>query len=344
MLDHRNTVAFEGPARQPARGALFSLPHRRLRTLWAVAAFMAALVPTARADVALYQAYVPLQGATEADRTAAFGEALKVAAVRASGKKEAGAAPAIAKAAAAPAAYVQQYATTADRMLKVGFDGRALEQLLQQAGLPLWPAERPVTTVYLFVASIAGAARAVNTAEHPAERLELERAAQLRGVPLAWPAEMVHPAAAATRAAGAGSKSAVLLGAPQGSAYNWTFGHAGQAEREQGPPAAGIGLAADALAGRYAPGSTRSLSTIPVRIGGLADVRDYAALTHYLESLSLVRAASLRELSGSTAQFDLSVRGDLELLRRVVALDGRLAPAARAEGAVGESPDFTWQP
>lgn len=83
-----------------------------------------------------------------------------------------------------------------------------------------------------------------------------------------------------------------------------------------------------------------------MRIGGLEGVRSYAALTTYLEGLSLVRGVSLRELSGSTALLDLSVRGDLELLRRIFALDGRLAPAPRTEppAARQEAPDFVWQP
>ncbi len=75
-------------------------------------------------------------------------------------------------------------------------------------------------------------------------------------------------------------------------------------------------------------------------------MRAYAALTTYLDGLSLVRSVSLRELSGSTALLDLSVRGDLELLRRIFALDGRLAPAPRTEPATTgqEAPDFVWQP
>ena len=136
------------------------------------------------------------------------------------------------------------------------------------------------------------------------------------------------------------------MGTARPGGIDWTFGHAGQSARGQGGPAAGLGLAADTLAARYAPGSTRGLSTVPVRIGGLDGVRSYAALTTYLDGLSLVRGVSLRELSGSTVLLDLSVRGDLELLRRIFALDGRLTPAARTEAATTrqEAPDFVWQP
>jgi hypothetical protein len=138
----------------------------------------------------------------------------------------------------------------------------------------------------------------------------------------------------------------VLVGTAAAGGYDWTFGHAGQTTRDQGGPAAGLGLAADTLAARYAPGSTRGASTVSVRVGGLTGVRAYAALTTYLDGLSLVRSVSLHELSGSTALLDLSVRGDLELLRRIFALDGRLVPAPRtdATSASQETPDFVWQP
>jgi hypothetical protein len=82
---------------------------------------------------------------------------------------------------------------------------------------------------------------------------------------------------------------------------------------------------------------------VVVRIGGLQDVRAYAALTTYLEGLSLVRDVAVRELAGDTVLVELAVRGDLELLRRIFALDSRLAPAPRAEPPAADAPDFLWQ-
>jgi hypothetical protein len=158
MTSKRSNAGTPKPAPNFAHGALVALG-------------LALGIAPARADVALYQASVPLKGATAADRAAGFGEALKVAAIRATGRRDAAASPRITSAAADPTPYVQQYSTTSDRMLKVGFDARAMEQLLQQAGLPLWPSERPVTTVLLFTPAVAGGARAVTAADRPPERL-----------------------------------------------------------------------------------------------------------------------------------------------------------------------------
>jgi hypothetical protein len=325
------------------RGSAARAPVRALGAL----ALLLLLPAAVRGDIALYQAAVPLQGATEAGRAAGFGEALRIAAVRASGRQAAATNPVIAAAAADPSRYVQQYSTTPDRMLKVGFDGRSVEQLLQQAGLPLWPAERPTTLVQLFVPSIAGGTRAVLASERPPERAEIERAAQMRGVPLAWPQQAIDLAQArSSPAAAAGSAAqAVLVGVSAGARIDWKFLHADQRTQTQGGPAAGANLAADSLAARYAPASTLGLTTQSVRVGGVTDLQAYAGLLEYLQSLSLVRAVAVEELAGETVRLKLSLRGDVELLRRIAALDTHLQAGVRAAEPPGaEGTDFTWQP
>jgi hypothetical protein len=334
MLQYRTNRGTVGPARHVARGLL---------------ALLALCLPcqAARADVALYQAVVPLRGTTEADRAAGFSEALRIAAVRATGRRDAADNARITAAAADPSRYIQQYSTTPDRMLKVGFDGRELEQLLQQAGLPLWPAERPTTTVYLFVASVAGGARAVVAAEHPPERAAIENNAQARGVPLAWPTEPVDAGNARGRAtAGAtGAAAAVLAVFPVGEgSFDWSFAHAGQVANERGSAARGVDMAADTLAARYAPASTRGFATIDVRVGGLQDVGAYASLTSYLQGLSLVRSVAPEEFSDDVVRLRMTLRGDLELLRRIAALDARLVSAPRSSQPVVDAPDFVWRP
>jgi hypothetical protein len=333
MTSKRHPVTSPARARRLARAALI-----------AGALCVAAWAPSnGAAQVnaeAPYQAIVPLEGSGESARAAAFGEALKVAIVRASGRADAASATRVVAAAADPSSYVQQYSTTPERMLKVGFDTRAMDQLLQQAGLPWWPAERPPVTVYLFTASVAGGTRALTVADRVPERLEVERAAHARGVPLVWPSGTIDPATARARL---GADRAVLLGLGAAGGYEWVYAHAGQTLRTQGGVTRAIDLAADALAARYAPASTKSLSAVLLRIGGLSGVRDYAALTEYLESLSLVRELSVKQLQRDSVQLELEVRGDAELLRRIFALDGRLVPASATPAGAAGTVDFVWQ-
>ena len=192
----------------------------------------------------------------------AFGEALRIAAVRASGRRDAAANKVVAAAAADPSRYVQQYSTTPDRMLKVGFDGRGVEQLLQQAGLPLWPAERP---------DHAGAVvRAVRGRRHagrrwpPSGRSSATRssarrrrgACRLRG--RSGPVDLDQ--ARARVAAPAAAAQAVLLGVVSGGRVDWSFGHADLRNQGQGGPQAGVDLAADSLAAPLCSGVDRRIS------------------------------------------------------------------------------------
>jgi len=286
----------------------------------AALAFIAALLWSACAlpQVRLYEVSVPLQGTTEADRATAMAVALKAVAVRASGRREAADHPAISG--ASPAKYLQRYSTTADRKLKVGFDGRSIEQLLQQAGLPLWPAERPLTVVSAPVTDPA----------------VVEAAAEWRGLPIVWSTGEATAASSGARA--------MLTGVPSGADFAWTFTHDGRTAQARGSAQAGIDLAADTLAARYAPASTRSSSSLSLRIGGMDDLADYAGLLEYLRSLSLVRDVEVESLDRAVVRLRMVVRGDRELLGRIAALDGRLQPGAAAEAGAEPEVDFVYRP
>lgn len=301
----------------------------------AIAALLPAAVSPARAaDVPVYQATVPLPANGETERAAAFGEALRTVAVRASGRRNAG----DALAGTDPQRYVQQYAATSDRRLKVGFDPRGVEQLLVQAGLPVWAAERPPTIVVL--------------AGQPAvARAEAERASALRGLPVSIQdgtadtagvsaAVAAGNAADVLRRAGAEPEAAVLLSPAVAGGGLWAFAHAGQVVRSPGSAAEAVHAAADALAARYAPASTRSVSAAEIGVGGVDRYEAYASTLEYLGSLSNVRGVAVEGLEGDVLRLRVSLRGDLELLRRFAALDRRLLPPGDGHPGV----DFVYPP
>ena len=79
----------------------------------------------------------------------------------------------------------------------------------------------------------------------------------------------------------------------------------------------------------------------------MTDVRAYAALTTYLQGLSLVRSLAVDEFAGDTVQLRVGLRGDLGLLRRIVALDAEHLAAADSPGTMTTgttAPDFIWRP
>ena len=92
------------------------------------------------------------------------------------------------------------------------------------------------------------------------------------------------------------------------------------------------------------------MSGITVRVGGMDGVKAYAALLEYLKSLSLVRNVEVEEMADGVVTLKLAVRGDLDVLRRIAAMDDRLQSGDRA-GAEGGSAeegatavDFTFKP
>jgi len=186
----------------------------------------------------------------------------------------------------------------------------------------------------------------VLASERPPERDSIERAAQARGLPLAWPAQALDVAAARARLSAPGTASrAILIGIASAGPMAWSFGHLDARAQAQGSAATGADLAADTLAARYAPASTRSVNTVLTRVSGVANLQDYAALLEYLQTLSLVRDVAVAEVAGSTVRLELAMRGDLELLKAIAALDTHLAAGARADPASGDQgADFIWQP
>jgi hypothetical protein len=293
--------------------------HARLHRYLLTAALAAgAMLPAAGADaaeVALYEVKVPLRGTSEDERRAALAEALKAVAVRVSGRREAAANATVA--AADPARYVQRYAAGTDQMLTVGFDDASFERLRQQAGLTFWAAERPLTLVDVAVQ----------------DRTAALEAAEWRGLPIAW-----QSGAVATDPA-----QAILRGTPNGTQFEWSFSHGGETVRATGSLADGIHLAADTLAARYAPPSSREASSLVLRVKGMDDVRHYLGVLDYLDALSLVRSVAVEALEGDVLRLRVVVQGDRDLLGRVAALEGKLQPLAGGADPTADA-GFSFQP
>jgi len=286
--------------------------------LLAAALVLAALLPgvdAGAAEVSLYEVKVPLDGASEAERAAAFSRAMQAVAVRVSGRREAAANATVT--AADPARHVQRYASGSDKTLTVGFDGASVDRLLQQAGLTFWAAERPLTLVDVATD----------------DRTAAIDAAQWRGLPIAWQ----------VGAAAIGPAQAVLKGTPNGPQFDWSFSHEGQTVLGRGTLEDGIHLAADTLAARYAPPASRGSSTLVLRVAGMGDVRAYTGALAYLDSLSVVRSVAVEALEGDVVRLRVVVRGDRELLGRIAGLETKLQPAARGADAASDA-DFSFAP
>jgi hypothetical protein len=305
------------------------------------------------AQAGIYDADVPLQGDTPADRALAFSTALGEVAVRVSGDR--GAASSTTVQSADAAKYVQRYSRTGDGQLSVGFDPSSVDRLMRSAGLPVWPSERPLTLVLLSVPAAATGGQAMGLADSTAERQELEAAARARGISLTWPRAGIDVAVARRRVVsgdpaeiaalkdGSGAQG-LLIGLGSGNRVDWVFTEDGPVLSASGTGATGAHLAADAYAARYAPASTGSMSSFTVTVSGIDGLYAYAELLKYLESLSMVNRVSVQGMDRDVVRLIVTMRGDAQLLRRIALLDRHLVPAQSAGDIGTQASDYTFQP
>ncbi len=291
----------------------------------------------------LYITTVTVTDRTEAGRESAFAQALADVAVRVSGSRTA----ADRLGGAGAKRYVQRFGYLAQDQLQVGFDPRAVDELLTNAGLPIWGRERPATLVWLQADDGTGTRRLITSATSAPERDAVIRAAQLRGLPITWAtpatgldavlARQPSPAEIDAERQRLGA-NALLIGFATRSApgsdpvVRWQFVFDGQVQDGAGSVESGIHLAADRLAEVFAAASG-STSDVIVEVDGILDLDAYAQTLNYLEGLTLVRKVDVQDVRDQTVRFHVVSRGDVGNLRRALLLSNRLVPQALEQSA-----------
>jgi uncharacterized protein len=328
----------------------FSERYLRPATLlWACVAglcFCEAAFSLTRAE--MYQATVAVSDRSEAAQTAAFQNAMRTVLIRVTGLRSADEDPALGPLLTNARRYVQQYRAAPDGQLWVAFDGPAIERWLTQNGQPLWGHERPTTLVLLAVQTGAQSGSVIATEDSSELKAAIDAAAVARGLPLVWPSgaelQRYHidfatvnngaPSAFADIGRRMGSDG-ILVGRASGAtaAANIRWTHLFQdRSSEYSGTLEGVNRAADLYAGLFA--ASGSLVPVDIEVTGVSDLRDYAALENYLESLTFISHVSVESLTGDTARFRLATRGGGDSLQRALSLNGRLQPVAAGETGI----------
>ncbi len=284
----------------------------------------------------LYQATVPVTDHSEQAQTAAFQAALKLVLSRITGERSSDQDAALAPLLANARQYVQQYRPAADNQMAVVFDGPAIERWLSKNGRPVWGQERPATFVVLAVQTPAPGAILAADSGAPLKGV-IDAAASARGIRLVWPSavdlrdnHLDYAAATAASVAGLGDigrrlgAAALLVGrAPDAGAaatVHWSHVYQDRSAEFLGG-AEGVNRAADIYAGAVAASAASSggLAPIDLEISGINDVRAYAGLQSYMESLTFVSRVSILSLSGDSVRFRVTTRSGPEPLQHALA-------------------------
>jgi hypothetical protein len=326
----------------------FSKPYLHVAAILClgVAALFASESGTALTRTELYQATTGVAGRCEGADNSAFQAAMKTVLIRVTGRRSADEDPALAPLVTNARRYVQQCRSAPDNQLWVAFDGPAIERWLTQNGQPLWGRERPVTLVLLAVQTSAQSGTVISAEDTSELKTAIDAAAAARGVPLLWPSTadlqknrldyLAVTGGAASAVAEIGRRvggDGVLIGRANGAGANVRWTHLFQdRSSEYSGTFEGVNRAADLYAGLFA--ASGNLQPVDIEVIGVNDLRDYANIQAYLESLTFISHVSVQSLTGDTIRFRLATRGGVDSLQRALSLNGRLQPVAAGENGI----------
>jgi hypothetical protein len=339
----------------------------------------------------LYQASVPVVSREdERERQQAFVTALRQVLVRLSGRTDTLQQPDIQRALGSVQTYVEAWAYRSLPVdpdtpvnpapaaapaisLEVTFFQSQLQSLLDMAGIPLWPSNRPDTLLWIVEQDPSGQ-RALLGPDSPVA-ITLQTLAAERAMPLISPILDLQDRMAVRPdllwqldpllIRGASSRyqtdSVLVLrimhlvsGDVIARAEHHLGGLVQQVEVLEAPLepflTSSIDLAARELASNYGvrasgPSGAVGISTLAsIKVDGVDSIDDYAGVLRYLEGLTVVNSVQIASVNGPSIVFDVSTGGQLRQLIETLALDRRLQPLSEPirEGQVF-SLSYRWQ-
>jgi len=240
--------------------------------------------------------------------------------------------------------------------LSVSFFEPQVLTLLDGAGIPLWPGNRPYTLLWLVVQDELGVRQLLGTSSrgYPTIQRLLASEARNRGLPLLLPIldfEDLRAVSAndvwdmnteALLAASARYQSESILlvrvfrtvaGDVLGKSNYLFRGQVFELDAFEEPLESflqqSVALAADELAGYYAVllSGTDSNMEVNLTVEGIRSAEDYAGLLHYVSQLTDVNGLRIARVKDQTIELRLSTGGQLRQLVETIALNRNLRPA-----------------
>src|SRR6266702_873505 len=245
-------------------------------------------------------------------------DAMREVLVRATGRRESAADPALANLISEARNYVKGYSPPTHGQSQVIFDGVAVERAIVAAGRSVWDRNRPFTLVVLYPPL-------ARTSEDAA-RVEVEQAASARGLPVTLvPLSPVDAAGndlsreALMQMAQRYGGDAVLVWRGDTANLRWTLHTGFSSESWSGPLAAGINGAVDTMAPAQGGSLAQTEASARVEIDGITTLTDYASVERMLESIPGVRRANVSAASGNAVMFDVVARGGGDAISHALA-------------------------
>ncbi|MGE8232921.1 MAG: DUF2066 domain-containing protein [Stenotrophomonas sp.] len=313
-----------------------------------------------------YEAEVPVNSQSEADRNGGLARALGAVLAKLSGDRSALARPGVAQALRSAKDMVESYDYRQDQsvsasgapsfrtMLVARFRQDDVDGLVAALGLPVWPQPRPKPVVWLAIDDGSGP-RLVGVPQSNAARPLLDRAVERGfklGLPAGGAAEQAlvgaiwrQDTAAVARASARYAPPMQLVGKLYrgkggGWVADWVFVDNGRelskwtttdgdARRAMMGGADG---AADALVRRYAKAPVGGAAGVyRIVVSGIRSADDYLRLAATLQSVAVVKSIMPIQASGDRLELDVELMSGLPGFNRMLGRDAALQPVGAVD-------------
>ena len=308
----------------------------------------------------LFEADVPVAGQQPDLRPAYMKAALQEVLVRVTGQPDVLNRAAVRSMLGSPERFVQQfrYYTLPERtppqlMLRVHFDGGAIQQALRQQGVAYWgDSERPEVLLWLAVED-HGTRYLVSAQDASDASRELQQAARQHGIPLLLPLQDLEDQGKVrftdvwggffdgVQSASARYNPGVVLigrvnrGPSGGWVARWDLpdsrdsgSWSGNDDQLGGVLQAGIARLSERLTAGLAVAEGGAVAgTTSITVEDANTLTAFARVDDYLASLAAIRRLELARVDGSTLQYALQLSGSLDGLTQTIAIGTVLEPS-----------------
>lgn len=300
----------------------------------------------------LYQVTVPVNDQTPKTRWGAFLTGFKEVLIRKSGSGRVLTTDEVRQAYRKVTAYVQrfQYASNEDKdaespfLLQLDFEPRLIDELIQEAGMPIWGSNRPVTILWL--AAEKDFQRNIVKQEELRESLShmIMENAQRRGIPVILPLmDLEDELSVSISDVWGRFNSSIVDASKRYAADSIVTGRISQigefwqaklsyinqdverqmefeAESEEALMATLSDQIAENLCQKYCVVQEVVSRMIRMQISGVGNFANFKKVEKYLSDLSSIRKVEVDRIAATNVRFNVALLGDLQSVKDGVAL------------------------
>ena len=237
--------------------------------------------------------------------------------------------------------------TVRGQRLELTFDEAGVRKLLRRLRTQIWDANRPKVLFWVALESRNGRTLITQKSNAPLSKVLIDQSEE-RGIPYQLPDFTVYPATETLfsdiwggfsqqiiAASEPYEPDAVAVGKIRASGSSWqvewrlftgmgSVWHNTTAVTLREALQKGVHFTAEELSRRYASQVGQGAGTYQVMVSNIKQIQDYAAISNYLNGLSLTSNVRVAQSMDQHILFELTLRGGLDQLKANLALDGRL--------------------